>query len=225
MRDMIRQDVERMRSIRKGKAKYGKVRSFWSCVVFISLIFHFSFFISSCSEDNSATDEFANWQERNEAMTDQWAASGMRKIRVYTQDDSSAGKNSDYIYVKVLEAGEGTGSPIFSDTARVAYRGRLIPTENYADGFVFDESYVGDFSWHSAGVSTYYCGGLVSGFTTALMNMHKGDRWLVHIPYQLGYNTSSQGSVTAYSNLIFDIAMLDYWSPGDPHPTFRARVR
>ena len=190
---------------------------------------HCSLFTVSCSEDDSSTDEYANWQERNEAVTDQWAASGLKKIRVFTQDDTTAGKNCDYIYVQVLEAGEGADSPLYTDTVRVAYRGRLIPTMNYADGYVFDETYLGDFSWHTAGMSTMSIGGgstgVVSGFATALMNMHKGDRWLVYIPYQLGYNTSSQGSVTAYSNLIFDIALLDFWHQGDPHPAFRARIR
>ena len=191
---------------------------------------HCSLFTVSCSEDDSTTDEFANWEERNAAMTEQWAAnSALRKIRVYTQDDTTAGKNSDYIYVQVLETGDGTESPLFTDTVRVAYRGRLIPTTNYVDGYVFDETYLGDFSWHTAGMSTMSIGGgstgVVSGYATALMNMRKGDRWLVYIPYQLGYNTSSQGSVTAYSNLVFDIALLDFWHQGDPHPAFRARMR
>ena len=189
---------------------------------------HCSLFTISCSEDDSTTDEFANWQERNDATIDQWAASGMRKIRVFTQDDTTTGKSSDYIYVQVLESGDGTESPLYTDTVRVAYRGRLIPTTNYTDGFVFDETYLGDFSWHTAGMSTMAISGstsLVSGFATALMNMHKGDRWLVHIPYQLGYNAASQGSVTAYSDLIFDIALLDHWHPGDTRPAFRARVK
>ena len=189
---------------------------------------HCSLFTISCSEDDSTTDEFANWQERNDATIDQWAASGMRKIRVFTQDDTTTGKSSDYIYVQVLESGDGTESPLYTDTVRVAYRGRLIPTTNYTDGFVFDETYLGDFSWHTAGMSTMAISGstsLVSGFATALMNMHKGDRWLVCIPYQLGYNAASQGSVTAYSDLIFDIALLDYWHPGDTRPAFRARVK
>ena len=187
---------------------------------------HCSLFTVSCSEDDSSEDEFANWEERNSAMTDQWAAnSSLRKIRVFTQDDTSAGKNSDYIYVQVLEAGEGIESPLYTDTVRMAYRGRLIPTKNYANGYVFDETYLGDFSWHTAGMATMASSTLVTGFTTALMNMHRGDRWRVYIPYQLGYNTSSSGSVTAYSNLIFDIALLDYWSAGDPHPAFRARLR
>ena len=194
------------------------------------ILFPFVGMVSSCSEDDSVTDEFANWQERNQVVTDQWAASGMKKIRVFTQDDAATGRNCDYIYVKVLETGDGGESPIFTDTVRIAYRGRLIPTTNYTDGYVFDETYLGDFSWHTAGMSTMAIGGssssgLVSGFATALMNMHKGDRWLVYIPYQLGYNASSQGSVTAYSNLIFDIALLDYWHPGETRPVFRARMR
>ena len=148
------------------------------------IIFHLSFSLCACSEDDATTDEFANWRERNDATTDQWAASGMKRIRTFTQDDTSTGKSSDYIYVEVLEAGDGTESPLYTDTVRVAYRGRLIPTTKYANGFVFDETYVGDFSWHTAGVATMAISGtkssLVNGFATALMNMHKGDRWLVH---------------------------------------------
>jgi len=200
----------------------------WQGVSYILLLSLLLLSYTSCSEDDSTTDEFANWQERNDATIDQWAASGMRKIRVFTQDDTTTGKSSDYIYVQVLESGDGTESPLYTDTVRVAYRGRLIPTTNYTDGFVFDETYLGDFSWHTAGMSTMAISGstsLVSGFATALMNMHKGDRWLVCIPYQLGYNAASQGSVTAYSDLIFDIALLDYWHPGDTRPVFRARVK
>lgn len=202
----------------------------WKYILLSVILFPVVGMVSSCSEDDSATDEFANWQERNEEVTDQWAAnSSLRRIRVFTQDDTTAGRNCDYIYVEVLEAGEGTDSPLYTDTVRMAYRGRLIPTTNYPSGFVFDETYLDDFSWHTAGMATMAIGGsstaLVSGFATAVMNMHKGDRWRVHIPYQLGYNASSTGSVTAYSNLTFDIALLDFWHPGDPHPAFRARMR
>ena len=197
----------------------------WKYILLSMILFPLVGMVSSCSEDDSVTDEYANWQERNDAVTDQWAASSMRKIRVYTQDDTSVGQNSDYIYVEVLEVGDGTDSPIFTDTARVAYRGRMIPTTNNAEGYVFDQTYLGDFSWHTAGMMTSSVDALVRGFTTALMNMHTGDRWRVYIPYQIGYNASSQGSLQAYSNLIFDIALLDYWHPGETRPAFRARMR
>lgn len=188
----------------------------------------FCCFLFSCSEDDSVIDEYANWQERNEAVTDQWAASGMKKIRVYTQDDTSTGKNSDYIYVEVLESGDGAESPLYTDTVRIAYRGRLIPTTSYVNGYVFDETYLGDFSWHTAGMATMAISGttsLVSGFATALMNMHVGDHWRVYIPYTLGYGASTSNAVRGYSNLIFDIALLDYWHLGEKRPAFRARWR
>ena len=196
----------------------------WKYILLSMILFPLVGMVSSCSEDDSSTDEYANWQERNEAMTDQWSASGMKKIRVFTQDESTIGKNCDYIYVQVLEAGEGSESPLYTDTVRTAYRGRMLPTESYTDGYVFDETYLGDFSWHTVGVSSLYCGGMIAGFTTALMNMHKGDHWRVYIPYQLAYGSVTSGSIRAYSNLVFDIAVFDYWHPGDPHPVFRART-
>ena len=197
----------------------------WKYILLSVILFPLVGMVSSCSEDDSTTDEFANWQERNEAKIDQWAASGLKKIRVFTQDNTTTGHNNDYIYVEVLESGEGTESPLYTDTIRVAYRGRLIPTTNYANGLVFDETYLGDFSWHTAGMSTMAVNVMVEGFSTALMNMHKGDYWRVYIPYNLGYGTTSTNSIPGYSNLVFDIALLDFWHPGDPHPAFRVRTR
>ena len=198
----------------------------WRGVFSILLISLLLLSYTSCSEDDSAADEYANWQERNETAINQYAAdNSYRKIRTYTQDDTTAGKNSDYIYVKVLETGTGTESPLFTDTVRVAYRGRIIPTTSYPDGLVFDETYLNDFSWQTANMSDFVTGEMVNGFATALMNMHKGDRWQVMIPYQLGYGTSSTNSIRGYSNLIFEIALLDFWHIGDSRPAFRARKK
>jgi FKBP-type peptidyl-prolyl cis-trans isomerase FklB len=54
---------------------------------------------------------------------------------------------------------------------------------------------------------------LVSGFATAVQNMHIGDRWLVYIPYDLGYGTteSSSSTIPAYSTLVFDITLVAYY--------------
>lgn len=188
---------------------------------------HCSVFTVSCSEDESADEEYPNWQERNDAMTEQWAAnSSYRKIRSYTQDETSTSKNSDYIYVEVLETGTGSESPLYTDTVRVAYRGRLLPSTSYAEGYVFDQTYLGDFNWKTMGVaSNAIAGGFMQGFSTAVQNMHIGDRWRVYIPYTLMYGSASSTSYPAYSNMIFDIALVDYWHPGETRPTFRARIR
>ena len=183
---------------------------------------HCSLFTVSCSEDEGDTEEYADWQNRNDAAIDQWAAnSSYRRIRTYTQDDSSTGKNSDYIYVEVLETGTGTESPLQTDTTRVAYRGRLLPSATYAEGYVFDESYLGDFNWSTVGTSSG--ASWIEGFQTALLNMHVGDRWRVYIPYNLAYGSSSTTTRPAYSNMIFDLALVDFWHPGETRPAFRAR--
>ncbi|MBQ8989018.1 MAG: FKBP-type peptidyl-prolyl cis-trans isomerase [Prevotella sp.] len=193
-------------------------------VMGVSLFHLLTFSLISCSEDSTEEDEYANWEERNEAQTNQWAAnSALRKIKCYTKDATTTGENSDYIYVEVLETGSGTENPMFTDSVWVAYRGRLIPTTSYPDGAVFDQSYIGDFSWHTADFSKFCVSALVSGFTTALLEMHPGDRWRVHIPYMLGYGTtaSSSGTIPAYSDLTFDIALLDFWHPGETRPEFK----
>jgi FKBP-type peptidyl-prolyl cis-trans isomerase FklB len=183
--------------------------------------------LSSCEEDDDddgdSEAEFENWQERNDKTIAEWAADpSLTKVRNYALNKEATAGNSDYIYVKVLEEGHGIGTPMLTDTVRIAYRGRLIPSKTYPEGFVFDQSYLNEFAWETA----YPAQGAswIVGMQTALLEMNVGDRWLIHIPYQLAYGSSS-GSTTipAYSNLIFDVALFDFWRPGDSRPPFKTR--
>jgi len=194
--------------------------------MFLILSFSYSLiFLTSCSKETTEEEEYANWQEKNEAMIEQWASnSAFATYKTYTKDQATAGKHSDYIYVQVLEEGSSDISPMYTDTVRVMYRGRLIPSKSYPEGYVFDQTYSKDFSWKTANATDFVSSGLVDGFATAIMKMHKGDRWRVHIPYTLGYGTSSSSSgLPAYSDLIFEIALVDFWSPGEVHPSFKTR--
>ena len=206
-------------------------RNGWKYVRMMTLsfiIFPLSFSLCACSEENTEEDEYANWQERNEGTTDRWAVLAnngtYQKLLTYTKEASTPNlTNSDYIYYEVLERGEGTESPIFTDSVRVAYRGRLIPTTNYSEGYVFDQTYLGDFDWKTANMTDVVASGLVEGFSTAVMNMHAGDRWRVYIPYQLGYGTTTSNGMRAYSNLTFDIALKTFWHPGEQMGMFKSR--
>ena len=54
--------------------------------------------IVSCSKDSEEEEEYANWQEKNEAQIDAWAAnSAYTKYKAYTKDQTSKGSNSDYV--------------------------------------------------------------------------------------------------------------------------------
>ena len=198
-------------------------------VIGVSLVHLFTLsllLLASCSEEDTTEDEYANWQERNDNAVKEWAANNAyTKILTYTKEATTPGlENKDYIYVEVLEKGNGTESPLYSDTCRVAYRGRLIPTTSYKDGYVFDETFLGEFDWKTCGTTDFCANNIVrDGFSTALQNMHIGDRWRVRFSYSLGYGANAAGTIPAYSDLIFDIALLDFWHPGEQRPNFKSR--
>ena len=199
--------------------------------IFLSVAMLSSLFLTSCGESDDATGEFDNWQERNETYFNNLynqAKGGSSDMRVFTQwslNKEAATKAEDHIVVQVLESGTGSGCPIYSDSVQVHYRGRLIPSVSFTEGYVFDQSYTGAFDKETLKPTTFAVSALVDGFSTALMNMHIGDHWRVYIPYQLGYGTTStsSSSIPAYSTLIFDIALVAYSHVGTTVPTWKAK--
>ena len=199
----------------------------WKYILLGVILFPLVGMVSSCSKETTDEEEFENWQAQNDAYINKLASdSKYTKILTYTKDASTTGNaNTDYVYVEVLESGSGTETPLFTDTVRLAYRGNLIPSKSYSDGYVFDQTYSGDFDWDKAGTTDFSpCEtGLRDGFATVLQHMHIGDRWRVHFSYELGYGTSDYNSIPAYSNLIFEIAVYDFWHPGETRPAFKSR--
>lgn len=121
----------------------------------------------SCEEDDDDDEdtsaEYENWQQRNDEMLELWAADPeLQKYKNYALNESATAGNSDCIYVEVLEKGKGTETPMLTDTVRIAYRGRLIPSKTYPEGFVFDQSYLNDFRWETAYPAQEPVGFLVS---------------------------------------------------------------
>jgi len=201
----------------------------WKYILLGVILFPLVGMVSSCSDDDSEeVNDFENWVEQNDAVISQWASSNSyQKFKSYTKDQAVAGNSSDYVYVRVVESGVGTESPIFNDTVRVAYRLRYIPTKSYPDGYMVGETYTGDFSWRTISVSNLaLSNSLIDGFSTAVMNMHIGDRWIVNIPYPLAYgNPSINDGILDGSNLIYDLALVDFWHPGETRPSFKSRKR
>ena len=187
--------------------------------------------LASCSEDDDTEDEYANWQQRNEkAFADtlayakqQGESKGWYVIRNWSLQNQTPYKDSqgneanlsysgdDYIVMHVLHAGTGTETPMYTDSIQMSYRGRLIPTASYEDGYVYDQTFSGDYDSRtalptSAAVNT----GWVDGFTTALLNMHVGDHVQVFIPQNLGYGSQSNTGIPAYSMLRFELVLNAY---------------
>ncbi len=183
---------------------------------------------AACSETDNTVEEFPNWKTTNTgyfnnlyATTKSLIASGdtnwklIKSWSIPADNDAFKSGPEDYIVVKVLEKGTGTGCPLYTDNVSIHYQGRLLPSTSYASGYVFDQSYYGTFNENTAVPTKLAVNATVAGFATALQNMHIGDHWLVYIPYQLGYGetTSTDTAIPAYSVLVFDIKLVSYERP------------
>lgn len=207
-------------------------RYFFFLMAFVGVIS-----MTSCSESDGEEGEYDNWEKRNEAyfnsiytQAETAINSGdnsWKIIRTYTKDELTAKAKTDFIVVHVETEGTGTESPIYSDKVRVHYRGNYMPSASYKDGYQFESTWTGEYNLKTMKPTDISVSEKGSGFSTALMNMHKGDRWTVYIPYTLGYGTSdyqkssSSPTIPGYSTLRFDLTLVDYIHAGETFSTFQ----
>ena len=184
------------------------------------ILFCITTILTSCSETDIVDNEFANWQERNDAyFTSIYAKakqaadngdSSWKIIRAYTKQEGTANIN-DYIVAEVITDGGTTQTVNYTDSVSLLYQGRLMPSDSYPEGRIFTSTWTGDYDLETAAPVRTVLAGMVDGFTTAGMAMHPGDRWRVYIPYSLGYDANAKDDIPAYSTLIFDLTLLKAW--------------
>lgn len=190
----------------------------------MGLLFSVSLAVTSCEETDGVVDPYFNWQERNELYIDsiarvananlgnevgQWKAVHTYKFNPPINDLNP--DVNDYVYCKILEKGTGTVKPLYSDSVAAHYRGQLIPLYD-GQKVVFDQSFQGELKEDLAVPVTFGLwegvGGVIEGWSSALPQMVEGDRWEVHIPYQLGYGIYGRNEIPGYSALVFDIQLV-----------------
>ena len=194
----------------------------------LSLLAMMLFAFVSC-EETEETPEFGNWKKRNEQYLDSIAtvaranADGAWKVFLATGlDESKEWSNEYYVYCNVLQAGDGTVSPAYTDTVLVNYSGRLIPSKSYSKGFEFDASYSGELDPAFDVPVKFSLAGTVTGFSTAVQHMvagttnTTGDIWRVYVPSELGYGSTEYSGVPASSTLVFDINLVSFTPAGVP---------
>ncbi|MFC3121078.1 FKBP-type peptidyl-prolyl cis-trans isomerase [Agaribacter flavus] len=98
---------------------------------------------------------------------------------------------------EVLQSGDGE-KPTATSTVKTHYHGTLI------DGKVFDSSY------ERGQPAEFPVNGVIKGWTEALQLMSVGDKWRLHVPYDLAYGEQGAGAaIGPYSTLVFDVELLD----------------
>ena len=73
----------------------------------------------------------------------------------------------------------------------IHYKGTLI------NGREFDNS------WKRGCPEAFRLNQVIEGWQLALQEMRVGDRWIIYIPYSLGYGNRASGPIPAFSTLIF----------------------
>ena len=179
------------------------------------------FATTSCSEEDNTVEEYADWVNVNDKYYDELTAkvqamgdnSTWKRVRTWSKIAEAANANSDYIIMEKLGSDPTAKDevPQYTDSVKVHYQGRLLPSPTYPKGYLFDSSYQGVFDPAIANPTKFAIRGVVDGFSTALLNMRRGDYYRVYIPYQLGYGLSASSSIPAGSTLIFEIRMVDFW--------------
>ena len=93
---------------------------------------------------------------------------------------------------------EGTGAkPGPTDKVTVHYTGRLL------DGTVFDSSV------QRGEPATFALNQVIPGWTEGLQLMDEGSKYMLYIPYNLGYGEQQAGSIPPGSTLIFEVELLE----------------
>lgn len=217
------------------------IRRGWSAIrlsLFVSLSL-FTMAVSSCSETDDEDTEYQNWEARNNEYFEdiyQHAKTAIDAgdpswliVKSWSKDASIEGSHTDHIVIHVISQQESHNeqettldSPLYTDSVRVHYRGRLMPTASYAEGKQFDSSWQGNYDLSVMVPAKMAVRGNIDGFTTALMGMHVGDRWEIYIPWQLAYGSNStSASIPNCSVLHFDLTLHSIGKPGTKMPDFK----
>jgi len=103
----------------------------------------------------------------------------------------------------VLKEGEKSGpSPVPGMMVTVQYKGMLL------NGKVFDEADAA----HPL-VTRLGRGGLIDGWEEALQKMHKGEKWLLIVPPEMGYGVRGKPpTIPRDATLVFEMELVDFAS-------------
>lgn len=101
---------------------------------------------------------------------------------------------------KILTPGSGP-KPIAGSTVKAHYAGRLL------DGTEFDSSYKRGEPFEFP----LMAGAVIKGWDISLLDMQKGEKRLVVIPYKLGYGErGNPPDIPARAPLVFEIELVDF---------------
>ncbi len=143
--------------------------------------------------------EFERRQMEQEARNNPTARENIEKGEKFMKEIG----NNKSVYttksgLKYRRVKEGNGKhPKATDRVKVHYTGTLI------DGKKFDSSV------DRGEPLTFPLNQVIPGWTEGLQLMDEGSKYLLYIPYNLGYGVRDMGDIPAGSTLIFEVELLE----------------
>ena len=174
---------------------------------------------TACSETEE-TGRYDNWRARSEAFIDSIANvyAGQQngsitvtdeKERLYPFTDLTNGQT---IYAKKRISRDGVkddDKPVYTSKVSAYYR------MSYFNGDVVQQNFAGTEPDEFDVPSEFLLNEVISGWGYTLTEMAEGEFWTLYIPYQSGYGsgTGSDGSLQAYSALVYDVKQIQINMP------------
>ena len=149
--------------------------------------------------DETASPLLQRFQREFELRNNASARENIEKGEKYMKEIS----NNKSVYttqsgLKYRKLKDGNGKhPKATDRVKVHYTGKLI------DGKVFDSSV------ERGNPLTFPLNQVIPGWTEGLQLMDEGSKYILYVPYNLGYGTRDMGNIPAGSTLIFEVELLE----------------
>lgn len=163
--------------------------------------------LMACSPGSSDEDlwkEYREWREINNT----WLAEQQARVDAsgdkYYETLVAPWNPKGYVLIHYFNdraATEGNLSPLFTSSVDVKYHGTLY------NATPFDSSYT--MTAYGPGIARFSLNSVIEGWSLALCEMRCGDTAEVLIPYSMAYGTAGSGSIPPYSNLKFNIKLVD----------------
>jgi FKBP-type peptidyl-prolyl cis-trans isomerase FklB len=166
---------------------------------FISAIIALTAFTACMDDDDDdkTMSKYKDWYNENATWLDKQAALKNANGSAYYSKIVPSWDPSQYVLIHYFNDTTETKNnlkPLYTSYCTVNY------TLNLCTDTIIDSA-----TSYTAALN----GGLIDGWAIALMNMHVGDTAQIVVPYQSAYGTSGTTGINPYSNLRFNIRLVD----------------
>lgn len=176
------------------------------------------------TDEKVAREDMNKEQEKQKAIADVKLKKSGEDLDKYIKDKGiKAIKTKNGIYIALEVPGDISQKADSGKIATIKYTGTLI------DGKAFDSNIDSTVSGHTDPISVPVGEHrVIEGWDEALPYFGKGGKGTIYIPAGLAYGEREQEKIPAYSNLVFNIQVLDVKSgeagqPGQPGQAVQPR--